>query len=84
MKNIVQDDYFGVDVKLENINKSVFISKNVCNDSSNGPYKKKKDANANISVPFKKGKKKGSTKNPVDDIFSKHMERFYDIYDGTN
>ena len=35
------------------------------------------------SVPSKKGKKKGSGKGQIHDSFSKHMEIFYDICDGT-
>ena len=32
-------------------------------------------------MPPKTKKKKGSTKDSIDESFSKHMERFYDICD---
>lgn len=36
-----------------------------------------------IQVSLQEKKKKGSTKDPIDDSFSKNMERFYDICDAT-
>ncbi|XP_039140395.1 uncharacterized protein LOC120277602 [Dioscorea cayenensis subsp. rotundata] len=83
MKNMVEDDYFSVDIELEN--ECVFISENACDDSSNASCKKSKaqeKMQGELSVPPKKQKKQRSTKDPIDDSFSKHMERFYDICDG--
>ncbi|KAH7665638.1 Myb/SANT-like domain-containing protein [Dioscorea alata] len=40
MKNMVEDDYFGVDIELEN--ECVFISENACDDSSNASCKRSK------------------------------------------
>ncbi|KAH7666093.1 Homeobox-like domain-containing protein [Dioscorea alata] len=83
MKNMVEDDYFGVDIELEN--ECSFISENACDESSNASCKRSKaqeKMQGESSVPPKKQKKKGSTKDPTDDSFSKHIERFYDICDG--
>ena len=42
MKNMIQDDYFGVDVELENINECAFILENAGDDSSNASCKRSK------------------------------------------
>ncbi|KAH7673989.1 hypothetical protein IHE45_08G042200 [Dioscorea alata] len=42
MKNMVQYNYFDVDVELEDMSEFIFISKNAYNDSLNGSYKRRK------------------------------------------
>ena len=87
MKDTIQDDCFGVDVELQNINEFVFISKYTCNDHTNISYKMRKvpvQMQGESSVPSKKGKENGFAKDQIDDSLFKHMGRFYDICDAIN